>query len=105
MPRLPGIERYQILEVEFTGELNLAWIVHGGTHFAEGRRIAHVARRVGEVRMVEQIEELKTQLDLSHLSQRELLEEAHIQILAARTMEQPRSARTEGTRAGNRKPT
>src|SRR5580698_6355313 len=37
-----------ILEVELTGHLNFAWIVHSGTHFAEGRRITHTGRRVGE---------------------------------------------------------
>lgn len=52
--------------------------------------------------MIERIEELKAQLDLPHISEQKLLEQAQIHVPGSRTVEESRPAASKCTRSWNR---
>ena len=62
-------------EVKLGSHLNLSWVVHRSAYFTEGGGIRKAGSWVGEVGVIERIEELESQFDLAHLSKRELLEQ------------------------------
>ena len=61
-------------EVKLSSHLNLSWVVHRRTHFAEGGRVRKAGSWIGEVGVIEGIEELETQLDLTYFPKRKLFE-------------------------------
>lgn len=65
----------QMSEVEFTRHLNLSWVVHRRSYFAEGGRVSKTGGGIGEVGVIESIEEFKAQFNFAYLSKRELLEQ------------------------------
>ena len=90
-------------EVELTSHLNLSWVVHRRGDLTEGGRVGEAGGWVGEVSMIESVEELETKLDFPDLSERKLFEQAQVDVFGTWAINQPWAATPEGPYRGSRK--
>ena len=95
-PRTQNLE----LEVQLQRKLDLSRIGDGIENFAERsqRRRSDAGARVGEVGVIEGVEEFAAELYLPALCDQELFEQAQVDVFQARPMERARGTVTEGPR-------